>query len=769
MTAMCRLLLVLPLLAACTKNLEPDPNDPLYADTLGDAMPGLDATRQAAFDRGREMMFRAFRTDDGLGPTFNADSCQSCHQFPAAGGSSPRYRDYFLVRARREDGALVDVGSNGASPVRNLYATNYVGQVPEPADTVIYARRNAPPFLGVGLFTFVPDSVILSQEDPDDADGDGISGRANYEQNRVGRFGLKAQANNVESFNRGAMINQMGITSDPLFADFPESPQVASLEPSLFDTIFGGVAHAQVSAPGEPTTDDDGVPDPEMSDSEQMDLLTLSVYLSPPKPQPRTAETRAGARLFDQVGCTRCHVPYLDSTVGRLYAYTDLLIHDMGEEDSDGFKVSLAEPTEFRTQPLWGVALHAPYLHDGSAETLQDAIDKHGGEGKASRTAYGHLSRGDQDRIIGFLESLGPFVADGGVKITPESPPPAAGTDGGPEPGLTAEQTDLFEKGEKLFDHTMRTDQGLGPVFNADSCRACHQDPKLGGAGGIDVNVLRVGHRNEDGTYTPLPNDMKVLFRQCVPGDKPVHLPAEANVIETRQPPSLLGLGAIDRLPDSAIEANADPDDADGDGISGIARTLPDGRLGRFGWKAAFATEADFLADALGTEVGLTVDPSLSTSAHPSDDDDVPDPEVSADTFSAILFYLEHLGPPVPVAPDAAAQAAQGQDLFTQVGCAGCHLPDLSGIPAYSDFLLHDVADPSQPLVNQDPGVLPTEYRTPPLWGVVHTAPYMHSGMAPSLDAAIRDHTGEADDAARAYEQLSPDDEAALVAFLKTL
>ena len=176
----------------------------VYADELGDSVPWIPAELQDSYARGQKVMSRAFFQQDGLGPFFNADSCASCHQAPVAGGSAPRYRDLWLVKKERWDGALEPVGTNGISPVRNFYATAPVFHIPEDPDTSVYARRNTPPGFGVGLFAFIPDDVILANADPEDENGDGISGRANFEQGQVGRFGYKAQAATLESFNRGA-------------------------------------------------------------------------------------------------------------------------------------------------------------------------------------------------------------------------------------------------------------------------------------------------------------------------------------------------------------------------------------------------------------------------------------------------------------------------------------------------------------------------------------------------------------------------------------
>jgi len=747
----------------------PDPEEDadIFVDTAGEPVPWLDADTLAQFERGRVVMERAFTSEDGLGPTFNADSCAGCHQFPAAGGSSPRYRDFWLVKRERWDGALEDVGSNGESPVRNLYATGPSFHIAEPEDTTTYARRNAPPGFGVGLFAFVSEETILACADPADADGDGISGRANFEQGLVGRFGYKAQATSLESFNRGAIFNQMGITSDPLFHTFPEDPDAqASLIPSVLE---GGLlirsAHAQVSAPDEPTLDDDDAPDPEISNADQLDLLVFSTYLGVPRPAEPTDAMVRGAEAFGEAECGACHIPRLDSTIGPLPAYTDLLLHDMGEELADGIGAGLATGSEFRTQPLWGVALHGPFLHDGRAQTLDEAIRLHGGEGEHSAALYAALSDGARGDLVAFLEGLGGSDPAGAGLLTYDTPPPSLGEPGGPDVALDASEEALWLEGRAYFGHNVSPEEGLGWAFNADSCRACHQDPVLGGAGGIDTNVLRYGHRDADGVYSAL--DSNVLPRVVLDG-LPPRLPDEANIIEPRQPPSVLGLGEIERIPADDVLAHADPDDLDGDGISGRARVLDDGRLGRFGWKAQIPTLLDFAADALLNENGSTVDTALTSFSSDDDGDAHADPELPTSTYEALAFYIRHLAPPT-ASSDTDTDA--GAALFADVGCDGCHVPEISGVALYSDLLLHDVAPDALVLVDQEgEAALPTEFRTPPLWGIAETAPYLHDGSAVTLSAAITTgHAGEAQASRDAFDALSDADQAELVAFLEAL
>ena len=205
----------------------------------------------------------------------------------------------------------------------------------------------------------------------------------------------------------------------------------------------------------------------------------------------------------------------------------------------------------------------------------------------------------------------------------------------------------------------------------------------------------------------------KILERSSSWGYLPERIDQQANIIEMRNPPSVLGIGLIESISQASIVALADPEDENGDGISGRPSWLPDGQLGRYGWKANIPTVSDFVADALFNEMGITVHASLSPFTG-EDTDSCPDPEVGDDDFTAMSFFLMGLAAP-SVDPDAANANTQGMSLFTETGCASCHTPELDGVPLFSDLLLHDVAPDAFVLVEQDPGVSATEYRTPPL------------------------------------------------------
>lgn len=377
---------------------------------------------------------------------------------------------------------------------------------------------------------------------------------------------------------------------------------------------------------------------------------------------------------------------------------------------------------------------------------------------------------------------IAPPFPEPGLDPTPDlgcrEPPlpglPEVNSLGGPDREFSEEEALSWRRGRELFDQAFSVEAGLGPLFNGDSCRACHLDPVMGGSGGIDVDVVRFAYVDNGGMVTQLESGPGVS-RLSVDGFDRDELDTEANVVETRQTPTLLGLGLVDRIDDSTLLANADPDGTlTPDGISGRAHMVG-GRVGRFGHKASMSSLKDFTGDALSNELGLTVDPVHTIFAGISDEDGVSDPEVSDQAFLDMTFFVAHLAPPprrIPDEPRGKLAVEVGENLFETIGCTSCHLPELAGqdgpVRAYSDFLLHDVADPGRRFVNE-PGVEPHEFRTAPLWGLRDTGPYMHDGSAETIVDAIRAHFGEAETARVQFEALGTASKEELIAFLESL
>jgi CxxC motif-containing protein (DUF1111 family) len=250
----------------------------------------------------------------------------------------------------------------------------------------------APALFGIGLVEAIPEAEILSRADPDDADGDGISGRAGRTlSGALARFGQKGSNATIRDFVEGALLQEMGITTDA----YPRELSVNG------DTLPPGA---------------DPAPDPEFS-AEQIDLLVDYLrWLAPPAPRPPDSvgpELPAGRRIFEEIGCQDCHTPAFttgtdaphplaDQTVPL---YSDLLLHDLGA-DAEGICSPSASPTEVRTAPLMGLRLRPLLTYDGRATTVVDAIRRHGGEAEGSAQAFAKLPPARRDALLQFLASL---------------------------------------------------------------------------------------------------------------------------------------------------------------------------------------------------------------------------------------------------------------------------------------------------------------------------------------------------------------------------
>lgn len=292
-------------------------------------------------------------------------------------------------------------------------------------DDVLMGWRNGMPVFGLGLLEAIAAADILQHVDENDANHDGISGRANYvfdavkaqtgdpEPVSLGRFGWKANTPSVRVQSLGALRGDIGITN-PLFPD--ESIKGTSLH----DAYLTRTGFIDTGA------DENGAPEvgAEFSDAVVFYAETLAVPARRNVDQPNVRE---GARLFTQLNCTACHVPsYTTKTSGdiggramsdslkgqKIYPFTDLLLHDMGEGLADGRPDFLASGSEWRTRPLWGIGLtqtvnpQAGFLHDGRAATLEEAILWHGGEAEKSQIAFMNLSKNEREQVIAFLMSL---------------------------------------------------------------------------------------------------------------------------------------------------------------------------------------------------------------------------------------------------------------------------------------------------------------------------------------------------------------------------
>ncbi len=748
-------------LTGCSPGPAPLARD-IYAP-LGEIRPDATAEQQETFKRGEAVAKRRFAPSEGLGPLVNVTFCGACHEKPVFGGSGGHYRDFYLTATQLSDGSVLPTDRGGVLAAYNLGDGNARPAVEEGVNLI--AQRNPIPFFGVGLIAELSEESILANVDEDDADGDGISGRANYDRGFVGRFGRKSQTVSIEGFIRGPLNNHLGITTDPLTDEQKSRLPVPSqtIEP----TPPRSLAFRQAAAPDEPLTDEDGIDDPEMSGEDLFDLVSWAMLLAAPEFDAPTPESLHGQELFEQAGCGGCHVQSLEGPRGRVPLYSDLLLHDMGPELADGIEQGLAMGSEFRTQPLWGVVAAAPYLHDGRADTLDQAIRMHGGEAAVSAEVYAAMTDAEREDVLTFLASLGGSDQRSEGLLPPDAPIPRGDEPGAPVGVGQPAEVEQWTRGRALFDLDFPLDAGLGPFFNGDSCRACHFDPVIGGAGPLDVNVMRYGSLDGEGNFVA-PEGGTILPKLSTPGLPRREHNSAHTIFEPRQTPTVMGLGLIDSIGELTILAGQDPDDADGDGVYGIAHVLDDGRVGRFSWKGGVPSVREFVRDAMSNELGITVpDEPGQTFGFLTDEDDIPDPELSVSQLDDLTYYLSHLAAPQPK-----RFVVGGIETFIDIGCATCHIPEMNSsqgpVPLYSDLLLHNVADDTY--IGIADGLATGQmFRTPPLWGLSDSAPYLHDGSASTIHAAILAHAGEADSAREAYFYLPLAQQQTLLAFLGSL
>jgi hypothetical protein len=240
------------------------------------------------------------------------------------------------------------------------------------------------------------------------------------------------------------------------------------------------------------------------------------------------------------------------------------------------------------------------------------------------------------------------------------------------------------DDGRRRFTHVWSREDGLGPQFNARSCHSCHVSPMPGGAGADRITMVQLSHRALD------PTGGRVVRKFLIAPEGRIGSTTPPADVVLRKPPSLFGLGDLERVPEEVLLEYADADDRDGDGISGRLARVSSG-LGRLGWKARFATIEDAVAAAFLNELGLT------TSRYPDDGSrtDRKKPEVDDATWHAVAGFVRSLPPLLSDQPTDAA----GSEVFHRVGCAACHRPTLvipgerggsaREIHPYTDLLLH--------------------------------------------------------------------------------
>ncbi len=381
--------------ASCAK-LEPSaPGD----DSLLDGpITGLTNEQNRQFLAG-DIAFNdeVFTSKTGLGPRFVSTSCGSCH---AGDGKGTPFTT--LTRFGQSDSTGNKFLHLGGPQLQNRAIPGYTAEQIPPGAT--FSKFTPPANTGLGFLEAVTDATILAMADPNDQNGDGISGVPHYAYlpsfinpnanaislngKYIHRFGKKAAAYNLLHQTVNAYNQDMGITSTFVPND-----------------VYSGLDI-----------------DPEVSDLTIRNVVFyLQTLKAPIQRNVNDADIQQGKSLFVQVNCSGCHKPQLETGPSHIdvlsnktfFPYTDLLLHDMGSGLNDGYTEGFAKTSEWRTPPLWGLGLSPNsqggqyfLMHDGRAKSIEEAIQMHGGEATNSRNSFNSLTESNKQKLIKFLKSL---------------------------------------------------------------------------------------------------------------------------------------------------------------------------------------------------------------------------------------------------------------------------------------------------------------------------------------------------------------------------
>ena len=363
----------------------------------GSPMQGLTSRELELFRVGREDFLEVETAEDGLGPMFNGTSCAQCHNIPSIGGTGT------MVETRagyRDENGRFHAPPGGT--IMHLFSVPpHDCQISIYEEANVVAHRISIPLFGVGLVEAIADETILALADPEDKNGDGIRGRAAIVtdlvsgKKRVGRFGWKAQHATLLTFAADAYLNEMGITNDLFTAEAFKNVH----EEKLASTCLAVLKNEDIR---DRRTGRRGIDNFE----------SFLKFLAPPARGPITAAVARGESIFNEIGCASCHVPQLmtgqnpNALFDRMPValFSDLLLHDIGT--GDDIEQEDAKGNEIRTPALWGLRFRRPLLHDGSAPSIERAIERHGGEAASVTSRYSRGPAADKAELLAFLKSL---------------------------------------------------------------------------------------------------------------------------------------------------------------------------------------------------------------------------------------------------------------------------------------------------------------------------------------------------------------------------
>jgi CxxC motif-containing protein (DUF1111 family) len=368
-----------------------------------------------------------------------------------------------------------------------------------------------------------------------------------------------------------------------------------------------------------------------------------------------------------------------------------------------------------------------------------------------------------------------------------------------------------FDLDRGVFEERDDVAKGLGPVYNAQSCAECHQNPVTGG--GSQVSELRAGHLDVFGNFVEAPGGSLINDRAVDPAIQE-RVPGTENIRTLRMSTNVLGLGYVEAINSNTLIAiaNAQPGQSNGQ-IGGQVIQVPvleapgNKRVGRFGWKNQNSSLLSFAADAYLNEMGITNRLLLTENTSMGNPvaafDGVSDTTLCADHTGHVCgededgdienfarFMRATKAPPRDTALAATASAVAGGNLFNTIGCNICHVTSITSSPAgtsinggaltvaaalgnkiihpYSDFLLHDIGTADGIVQNGGPATR-NKVRTQPLWGVRTHNRHMHDGTSLTFDSAIQRHAGEATFVRNSYNALAMSQQNQIITFLKSL
>lgn len=381
--------------ASCEKIL---PGAPEEEEVLDGPLEGLSGAELAQFIRG-DVAFndQVFTSKTGLGPVFVATSCGSCHA-----GDGKGHPFSTLTRFGQSDSSGNKYLHKGGPQLQNRALPGFSPEAISAGAT--FSRFTPPANTGMGFLELVTDAALLALSDPNDANGDGISGVPNWIKiapyvtphynaisqsgKYIHRFGKKGAAYNLLNQTVNAYNQDMGITS--VYSPFD---------------VYSGLES-----------------DPEVSMQTVNDVVFyLQTLKAPVQRNAGDPQVVAGKTVFMQLNCSGCHTPKLKTghspvdalSYKEFYPYTDMLLHDMGPGLDDGYTEGMATTAEWRTPALWGLGLSPNsqggqyfLMHDGRAHSIEDAILMHGGEAEGSKNQYQQLSPAEKEALLAFLKSL---------------------------------------------------------------------------------------------------------------------------------------------------------------------------------------------------------------------------------------------------------------------------------------------------------------------------------------------------------------------------